>query len=211
MAMNALVLLLTLTSTLVLRSGDRITVEGKPVAANGVITFRTGGVLYSLPASEVEKIEDGKPRGDGKTALPRRLRASEEERKRLLAELERNHSGGTAPSQPSLETMPSPPPASEKYDESQWRREARAHQENLRRAEEELALLENRAAELQEEIRSFLLQGFKPHQFTYQSTQMQQALEQIPAARLEITRATRAYDQFREDARREGVMPGWIR
>jgi DNA repair exonuclease SbcCD ATPase subunit len=209
--MNALVLLLTLTSTLVLRSGDRIAVEGKPQEANGVITFRTGGVLYSMPASEVERIEEGKPRDDGRNALPRRLRASEEERKRLLAELERNHSGGPAPSQPSLETAPPPPPASEKYEESQWRRKARAHQETLRRAEEELELLENRASELRSEIQSFISQGFKPHQFTYQTTQMQYTLDAIPAARLEITRATRAYEQFREDARREGVMPGWLR
>ena len=56
--MNALLLLLTLTtSTLVLRSGDRIAVEGTLREAEGVYTFRSGGQLYSLPKSEVDRVE----------------------------------------------------------------------------------------------------------------------------------------------------------
>jgi len=36
-------------------------------------------------------------------------------------------------------------------------------------------------------------------------------LDQIPAAELEVTRAERANAQFRDDARKQGILPGWLR
>ena len=36
-------------------------------------------------------------------------------------------------------------------------------------------------------------------------------LEAIPSAQLEVQRAEREYDQFRDEARRRGVIPGWLR
>src|SRR5687768_12803305 len=104
--MNALVLLLTLTSTVVLRAGDRLPVEGKPVTRDGVIMFRSGGLLYSMPATEVERIETentsessatSQAKAEVKKETPRRKPVSEEERKRLLAELEKNHAGTPPP------------------------------------------------------------------------------------------------------------------
>ena len=205
--MNALLLLLTLTSTLVLRSGDRIVVEGTPREADGVYTFRSGGLLYSLPASEVLRIEDV-PAAVKETPT-KKLRVSEEERKRLLEELAKNHEGQPPQPQKLLDDPP-PPPASDP-DEAHWRARARAHEENIRRAQEDLALLETRAEELREQIHSFVSLGYQPRQFTYQTTQLARALEQIPAAKLEITRAERAWQEFREDARKAGVLPGWLR
>ena len=38
-----------------------------------------------------------------------------------------------------------------------------------------------------------------------------QTQEQIPRAELELHRAQREHDQFRDDARRQGVTPGWLR
>ena len=81
----------------------------------------------------------------------------------------------------------------------------------MRRAQEELALLETRAQELRDQIYSFLSLGFQPRQFTYQTTQLARTEERIPYAQLEVTRAERAWAQFKEDARRAGVMPGWLR
>jgi hypothetical protein len=98
-----------------------------------------------------------------------------------------------------------------KREESYWRREARAHEEAIRRANEELELIEARIADYQRKIHTFIALGFKPHQFTYDSTQLQHAIDSLPYARLEVTRAIRANEQFREDARREGVLPGWLR
>ncbi len=72
-------------------------------------------------------------------------------------------------------------------------------------------LLESRAAELQAKIHSLVALGYKPAQFTYDTTELQRTRDRLPYARLEVTRALRANEQFREDARREGVLPGWLR
>jgi hypothetical protein len=217
--MNALLLLLVLNSTLVLHSGDRIPVEGKPVEKDGVLTFRSAGKLYSMPASEVERIEESEPGvvveaapAPRKAPVLRRRPVSEEERKRLLAELEKNHQGTGSMPAPILPPPPTREEAREaKREETSWRREARYHEEAVRRAKEELELLENRALDLQSKIQFLIAQGYKPRQFTYDTTQLQYTLDQLPHARLAVTRALRAQDQFREDARREGVMPGWLR
>jgi len=208
--MNALLLLLTLTtSTLVLRSGDRIAVEGKLRQDDGVYTFRSGGLLYSLPASEVVRVEEVQPVANDKPT--RKLRLSEDERKRLLDELEKNH-GGTAPAPAPGFVPEAPKEAVEPHgDEHEWRARARSYEEGIRRAKEEVALLESRVEELRQQIHSFVSLGYEPRQFTYQTTQLAIAQEQLPGARLEVTRAERAWAEFKEDARKAGVMPGWLR
>jgi hypothetical protein len=211
MSMNALLFLLTVTTSIVLRSGDRIAVEGAVREANGVVTFRSGGLLYSLPASEVERIDKGDAAAEERRV--RRLAVSEEERKRLIAELEKNHTGTPAPraTAPAAAVVITPEPEERREDEAYWRSQARTHEENVRRAQEHLALLESRAEELQNQIHSFVTLGYRPRQFTYQTTELARTLEQIPYARLEVTRAERVWQQFREDARRAGVLPGWLR
>lgn len=209
--MNAILLLLTLTtSTLVLRSGDRIAVEGTLKHADGVYTFRSGGLLYSLPASEVERVEDSQPVVAEKPKL--KLRLSDDERKRLLDELEKNH-GGTAPPPAPQDFVPeAPKTAVEPHgDEHEWRARARSYEEGIRRAQEELRLLESRIEELRNQIHSFVSLGYNARQFTYQTSQLALAQEQLPYARLEVTRAERAWAEFKEDARKAGVMPGWLR
>ena len=222
--MNPLpILLLTLaTSTLVLRSGDRIAVEGSVREENGVVTFRSGGTLYSLPAIEVDRVDHApaaagsvvEVRANDAPQPRRRARISDEERRRLLAELEKNHSGTAAPHVP-VQPLPPPLTAEETQrssrEEWEWRREARAHDEAVRRAVEELQLLEQQADDLRSRIHSFISLGYQPRQFTYDTTMLARTLEQIPYARLEVTRAERARAQFRDDARRQGVMPGWLR
>ncbi len=212
--MNALVLLLALTSTIVLRSGDRVVTEGAVREENGRVIFRAGGQLYSLAAHEVERVEKNEAATKDEKPV-KRLRVSEEERKRLLAELEKNHGGTPAPRQPSLERAPEPPTkaevAEQKREERQWRTEARALEESVRRAHEDVALLESRIAELQSKIQGLIAIGYKPHQFTYDTTQLVRTQERLPYARLALQRAQREYEQFREDARREGVPPGWLR
>lgn len=215
MGMNALLLLLAVTSTLVLRTGDRIVAEGLPREEGGVVVFRSAGVLYSLPASEVVTIEKNDESGDDASRV-RKLAVSPEERKRLIEELERNHSGTAVPQPPVIErAVPRAATrteiAEQKREEQQWRREARAHEESVRRAQEELALIEARVEELKTQIHSFLSLGYKPSQFTYQTSRLAQTEEMLPRARLQVERARRAYDEFREDARRQGVLPGWLR
>jgi hypothetical protein len=220
--MNLLpVLLLTLTTTtLVLRTGERIAVDAPPRTENGVVTFRANGTLYSLPASEIERVIDETPSTPAppevaKPAGTAKLAVSEDHKKRLLAELEHNHSGTPTPAHQRPEPLPPPPTAAQTRaadgEEWAWRRDALAYQESVRRAKEELELLETRARDLQWRIFQLAALGYKPHSYTYDSSQLQLTLDQIPRAQLEITRAERAYAEFREEARRRGVMPGWLR
>ncbi|HYU24176.1 MAG TPA: hypothetical protein VEO74_03155, partial [Thermoanaerobaculia bacterium] len=60
-------------------------------------------------------------------------------------------------------------------------------------------------------IAGLLSLGYKPRQFTYDSTQLEATLAQIPRAELDVERAERAYAQFKENARRQGILPGWLR
>jgi hypothetical protein len=217
-------LLLTLTTTtLVLRSGDRIIVDTPPQTDNGVVTFRVKGTLYSLPVSEIERvIQDAPappsaPRVATTPAAPKqtKLAVSEDHKKRLLAELEQNHAGTPPPAQQRVEPLPPPPTAEETklsdQDEWAWRREARTYMEAVRRGKEELELLESRVHDLQWRIFELASRGYKPKDYTYDSSQLVLTREQIPRAQLEVTRAERALEELRDEARRRGVMPGWLR
>src|SRR5436190_11059912 len=112
---------LILLTTLILRSGDRITVDGAISEKDGRVVFRAvDGGLYSLPASEVESTETPTT---SSTAPPakKKLRLSAEERDRLLRDLENNHTG-TPP--PPGQVLTAPPPAKDQTDDEwRWRRE----------------------------------------------------------------------------------------
>ena len=215
-------------TTLVLRSGQRIAIDGPVREENGRVVFRAvGGALYSIAASDIDlkqtRSATSQPPAQPQPESSRnvrneervKLRVTEAERQRLLRELEQNHSGQPAPEQILLSRPPEPPTRAETEaqtkDEWNWRLRARSYEEGVRRAKENLELLERRVAELRSRISGFLSLGYKPSQFTYDTAVLQTTMEQIPYAELEVTRAQREYDQFREDARRQGVMPGWLR
>ena len=218
--MNTLALLLLTaltipTPTLVLRSGVRIDVDGSIRQEDGRVVFRHAGVLYSLPGAEVD-FEATRAAAANITVVrgdedKMKIKVSREERDRLLRELEQNHNGRPAPGG-GLNVFPaSPEAATNSQEEWNWRREARSYEDTARQAKEELQLLYDRVDTLKQRIRSLSAQGFKPAQFTYETSQLQLTYDQIPRAQLELERAQRAYDQFRDDARRLGVMPGWLR
>jgi hypothetical protein len=203
------------TNTLVLRSGQRIDVDGSVKVDNGRVLFRSAGALYSVAEEEVD-LDATQAAG---VPIPirqenrGRLRVSPEEARRLLQELEQNHSGKPAP--PSQLYIPPGPSPEERQqateDEWAWRRQARSYEEGVRRAQENLDLLYDKAAALKAHIAGLLALGFKPNQFSYDTTLLAYTIDQIPTAALEMERAQRAYDQFRDDARRLGVTPGWTR
>ena len=201
-----------LTTTLILRNGSRFDVDGPIREERGRILFRSG-TLYSIPVAEVDM--EATRAAVTKAVLAtidqdRKLKVSASERDRLLRELEQNHSGGPA-QELNLGKVVEPREAPDKGDEWSWRSAARAHEEAIRRAKENVALLRDRAELLKRQIEQFVSLGYRSRQFTYQSSELQVTLDQIPAAELEITRAERANAQFRDDARRQGIMPGWLR
>lgn len=217
--MNALATLLLVTAltiptpTLVLRNGARIEVDGSVRQEGGQVVFRSGGTLYSVPVPEVD-LEATRTAGANVTLVrpeAGKLKVPREERERLLRELEKNHAG-TPPSAETLKTPPAPrETTANSEDEWTWRRSARAHEEAVRRAKEELQLLHDRAEQLRQQIRTLASLGYRPSQFTYQTSELQFTIDSVPRAQLEVERAQRALDVFREDARKMGILPGWLR
>jgi hypothetical protein len=206
------------TRTLVLTSGVRLAVDGEVTERDGRVVFRSGGALYSLASSEVdfEATRTGASVIEvrAERSVPR-IRVSEAEKQRLLRELEQNHSGtpaspdaGRVPHDPSEYQTPLEKASGEEWT---WRRGARAHEEEIRQANENLQLLRDKASQLRSQIAGFLSLGYKPNQFTYQTSELQNTLEAMPEAELAVARVERAYAEFRDDARRLNVTPGWLR
>ena len=215
--MTALLLITALTiqtNTLVLRNGDRIAIEGVVRVDGPQVLFRAGGALYTIPTQDVDldaSRSDQLP-APIQAETRGRLRVTPEERDRLLRDLEQNHSG-TAPPPAPLTVVASTPPYERQINEDEWswRQRVHAYEENIRRAEEDVDMLENKAEALKAHIAGLLSLGFKPSQFTYDTTLLAYTVDQIPRAQLEVVRAQRQYDQFRDDARKQGVTPGWLR
>lgn len=220
-----MLLLLTLPeplTTLVLRSGERLDVEGRVRQERDVVVFRAAGQLYSVPLEEVDldasrAASQPKPAAAVPAPVKRKSppRLSEAERQRLIDELEQNHNGKPpSPSQTTI-TLPAPKPEEEvrreQMEERDWRRQARAHEETIRRTRENVAMLRQNAERLSGEIATLVALGYKPSQFTYQTSRLQMLKEQIPWAELEVERAERVFAEFREDARKQGILPGWLR
>lgn len=220
--MNALSSLLFLTAltistpALVLKTGKRIAVDA-PVRVNGeMVLFRSNASLFSIPASEVD-FEATRGGASTITITPAddtaKLKVSSADRERLLRDLEQNHTGRAATKEQM--SIPDPPKQSEstasKGDEWQWHNAARAHEEEVRRAKEQVDLLRQRQAELRARIIGYISQGYKTHQFSYDTTQLARTEEEIPQAELEVRRAERSQQQFLDDARRQGILPGWLR
>lgn len=221
--MNALATLLLITAlsfptpALILRSGTQIAVDDSVTIDGARVVFRSHGRLFSIPAAEVD-LEASRAAGVKTPTvyaqLPNRLKVTPEQRDRLIHELEQNHSGTPAhvvdvPAMSYEEASATRQRATE--DEWSWKLQAQAKQEAIRRAQEQLDLLRNREEELESQIRSWLGLGYRPAQFTYASTQLQYTRDAIPGAELAVTQAERDYEQFRDNARRMDIMPGWLR
>jgi hypothetical protein len=204
-----------LTTTLILRNGTQFEVDGPIREERSRIIFRTSGRLYSIPLADVDM--DATRAAVTKAVVVtsdsgKKLKVSAPERDRLLRELEQNHTGkpsssATSDRLPEVRETAEPPNG----DEWSWRAAARAHEEAIRRAKENVDLLRTRASALKQQIEQFFALGYRANQFTYQSTELQYTQDQLPAAELEVTRAQRENDQFREDARKQGILPGWLR
>ena len=221
--MNAIASLLLVTAmliptpTLVLKSGKRINVDGPVRVENGRVLFRANQTLYMVPSEDVDFDATRAAGTPTVTAVPveepAKLRVSAPDRERLLRDLEKNHAGVPATKE-QLKVPDAPKKAASdgpQGDEWTWRRAARAHEEDVRQAREELEMLRNRAAELRSRISGLLSNGYKPNQFSYETTQLAMTEDQIPRAELEVRRAERAQQQFLDDARRQNVLPGWLR
>jgi hypothetical protein len=216
---------------LLLRDGSRIETLGSIDRQGSRLTFRNrAGVLYSIPASEVEReitaeqtgtsstmiVMSGEPEVPaGKPKLTEVVRGKLNDKDNLLHMIEQNHAGTAAPpaawEKPPLPFEAVASAVQRNPDEWAWRREARSYQEALRRACEDLAMLQTREKKLEDEILTLVSLRYRARQFSYQSSELVHVREQIEPAKLEVTRAQRALDEFMDDARRQDILPGWLR
>lgn len=228
---------------LVLRSGAVMEIGEVVTVEDGALLFlSTDGTLYSLPMSQVDvvatesrmarRVTSGDPRterdGGSKPAsegapsprlpVPDQLPHSEEEKRRILAELESySHTGSGHGRQP-----PRAADGREKSsdleisvegsgEEDEWRRTAREYEARIATLEEELGLMKRRERQLNAQLLYLSGSTGDATQYSYLVNELENLRAAIPTARraLEATRAR--YREFRTRARRAGVPPGWLR
>lgn len=199
------------------------------------------GTLYSIPVDEIDVpatetpapttekprnrtkaedrlLEDLIRATEERSISSRALVVSEAEKRRLLDEL-RSSRGTPEPARPyvPIYAADSVPAVSERAatsrhaDEWHWRERARGYNEDVLRRREDLQMLIDREQDLSDEILGLLSRGYNGNQFSYQVLSLARTREQIPYARLELERAERALSQFMDDARRQNILPGWLR
>lgn len=169
-------------------------------------------------AAEDQVLEELIRAAENKSLSSRGLVVSEDEKQRLLEELRKSR-GTPEPPRPyvPIYTSDSAAPVSERAatsrhaDEWYWRERARAYEEQVRRRREDLQMLIDKERNLSDEILGLLSLGYNGNQFSYQVLSLARTRDRIPQARLELERAERALAQFKDDARRQNILPGWLR
>lgn len=206
-----------------------------------VVFRTDSGSLYSIPLSEVDlgRTEEANetPRNRGAPAGPKRsadqaridldrlladrslsgrqIVVSEEEKRRVIEEAEKSRGVPTEPAPlPKVEDSESRSTADgtrDSRDEWHWREKSRSYHDRVERARENLALLVDREQRLQDEILGLLSLGYRADQFNLQVLQLAHTRDSIPRAQLDLQRAERELSRFKDDARRQGILPGWLR
>lgn len=220
----ALILAVSCSQVLVFTSGLEMPVCGMPDLSSDTVIFSSAdGRVYSVARGEIAGLKDPdeapasqESTGKAATGPGRSISVTPEEKQRLLDSLSKSR--GTP--RPAGKLPPAPVEdlradreieVSGGSDERLWRERARAADERLLRAREELELLLRRERQLEDELLGLRSLGFRDNQFSYQIFQLQLTRDSMDRARLEIRRADRARFQLMEDARKEGILPGWLR
>lgn len=199
------------------------------------------GALFSLPVAEIDLDATSDPSRAGvtprrsrtaaenqalddlvkamasRTLANRALIVSDDAKRKLLDELKESR-GTPVPARPYVspafdesDEAPKERAGARNSEEWRWREQARAHKERVVQRQEDLQMLIKKEQDLSDEIIGLMNLGYNGNQFSYQVLSLARVRDQIPRARLELQRAERAYAQFQDDARRQGILPGWLR
>lgn len=195
-----------------------IPVDEIDIAATETPGERVPAQARGRTAAEDQVLEELIRAAEKKSLSSRGLVVSDEEKQRLLEELRKSR-GTPEPPRPyvPIYAADSVAPVSEKAatarhaDEWYWRERARGYEEQVRRRREDLQMLIDKERNLSDEILGLLSLGYNGDQFSYQVLSLARTRDRIPQARLELERAERALSQFKDDARRQGILPGWLR
>jgi hypothetical protein len=216
---------------IVLRSGAVMNVTEVVRLERGRVIFAgADGALFSIRLSDIDvEATDARLQAGGKPGaagdapgqsaseegeyLRRRLPVSEEEKRRILAEMEaRSHTGRAAP-QPAYEE-PEPDlrvAIRGKTDEEEWRRRSRAHRDAVERVQRELDLAIRQERQLNDVVLFLAGRSQDASNYGYLVHQLQDVRSMIPRIRISLEQAEQAWQRFQDDARRQGVLPGWLR
>ena len=234
--MRALALsLLTLMSaatvtTIELRSGEIIAADGVVEQQGSRTVFRVGTRAFSLASEEIVSLEvhEAVPTAAPEPALPRTeaihvsavpprtstLNVDRQTAERVLNAIQ-PATEGTGRDQralPAPVTFPPPSPDEpDPGDEHYWRERWRQAQDGVADARQDLEWLRARERRLNDEILSLIALGYHESQMGRQAWQLQNTRDEIERAALRIQRAERELTRVRNDARREGAPPAWLR
>lgn len=199
--------------------------SGPVTIEEGKVLFHlANGTLVSMPSKEIDldatrALASTAPlRRPMPAAERKRLRVSVDEKQRLLANLQKSRAGASV----SRKSLPAPLPASldttdmdveveARGDERYWKSTSRELRENVKRATEEVQWLEAREQRLGDELLALRAYGYDSRHFSDRVFELQDTRDAIEGAKLDIARAKRELAQFQDDARKQGILPGWLR
>lgn len=212
------------SQVLVLRSGERLEIVGEVRKDGDRVVFKSrNGTLYSLPASEIDEQATlaaaiaTAPQAE-KARLPKRLKGDAATKKRLLSELSRSRGTPVPPAAAPAPTESKPSSsddaakeAAAAEEEETWRRNARALDEQVASAEQRIRDLTERERALNDGILAMLAMGHPQEHLGLQARELQDTKSFLEQAKQELERVTRERAAFQDDARRRGILPGWLR
>ncbi|MDX1583553.1 MAG: hypothetical protein R3338_08135 [Thermoanaerobaculia bacterium] len=166
-----------------------------------------------LPANRRDPVPERAHRAEAVgSPLPGKLPVSEEEKQRILEEMEsRNHTGRSSP--PAIaELEPDREESVEgETDEWKWRSQARRFDRALEEAKQRLEAAKQRERELNDLLLFFAGSTGDATNYSYLAYQLSDLRSLIPRLETAVRNAEKARAQFLNDARRQGIPPGWLR
>lgn len=210
---------------IVLRSGERIAVSGELRREGDRVIFRSrSGALYSLPASDIDEEPTARAASpqpasaagaEPQKPATRKLRGDEATKRKLLADLAKSRGTPVQPAPPTATPQAIPAAAAaadaEKKSEESWRRRSLTIEANLKIAQDRVRYLEARIRDLDDEVRALLVLGNAPDTISRQVVELQDTKARLERAETDLKSAEAERAAFQDEARRAGVLPGWLR
>lgn len=213
--------------TLVLRNGaGTIPIREIVAVRDGRVLYRDrSGVLYSIPAKDVDldasadsklgsATDETKP-SSAKTPRARPLALTPEERERLVREFERTARPGKPPA--PIETADSTTetrPATKKktsHGEEYWRSRSLRLQASVQRATKALADAKQHEQDLTDQLLFFAGTSGDATKYSYLVKELADTRDRIPRLQKAVESAQSDLEAFMDEARRQNVLPGWLR
>ena len=219
MLARPLLLTATLLGAAVMAGAETPTPAPSPTPAPAKPAPRTHGTEKSKPAKAGETTPaTGLGAQEGKTASPTPKRAFTNEDLPAPPSPVAIPSPGTGrgsvtvlpkTAAPSVPAPSQEPPVAVELSEPFWQGRARAQREVIHTLEQAIPEIQNRIDALRNDRGPTNLMD--PNREQNRRAQMAQAQADLEKAKADLERARKALDDLEEEARRKGILPGWLR